>query len=117
VKSVVTAGRIILAVVNIAKASFFDALAFNPLYDKIHTWYCLRLELLTYVQGIKYFSVEKPVICQDFQRAFLCLLFLYLGLRFKKIAINIALIYSVFPHFQKFFFFMSFFRLKKGYSK
>ena len=65
----------------------------------------------------KYCSVEKPVICQDFQRAFLCLLFLYLGLRFKKIAINIALIYSVFPHFQKFFFFMSFFWLKKGYSK
>jgi hypothetical protein len=65
VKSVVTAGRKILAGVIIAKASLFDALAINPLYDKIHTWYCLRLELLTYVQGIKYFSVEKPVICQD----------------------------------------------------
>jgi hypothetical protein len=38
----VTAGRKILAGVIIAKASFFDALAINPLYDKIHRRYCIR---------------------------------------------------------------------------
>jgi len=66
------------------------------------------------MQKHKIFVVFKSPSSAKIKAGFFMSVVFVFRLLFKKIAINIVLIYSFFRHFQKFFFVTSFFRVFIG---